>query len=132
MAAPSAVKPALADQAVEAAGYTTPTPVELHRILREMAEIHQRLGRPHRLQELGAGRARLRHDVELAVAPVARHLAAARGGLVGRGGVVLRAIDGRTFTRVPFPEASDLASVQATGADAATGGSAILPSVLNW
>jgi hypothetical protein len=42
-----------------------------------------RLGAADRLQELAAGRARLRHDVELRVAPVARHLPPARGRVGG-------------------------------------------------
>ena len=50
----------------------------------EVAVLDQRLGDAHRLQELRAGRARLRDDVELAVAPVARHLAAAGVGILGR------------------------------------------------
>ena len=36
--------------------------------------------------------------------------------LVGRGGVVLLSTDGRTWRRIPFPEITDLSSVQATGA----------------
>ena len=40
--------------------------------------------------------------------------------LVGRGGVILLATDGRTFVRVPFPEAADLVAVQATDARSAT------------
>ena len=35
---------------------------------------------------------------------------------VGRGGVVLLTIDGRTVTRVPFPETTDLTAVTATDA----------------
>jgi hypothetical protein len=34
--------------------------------------------------------------------------------LVGRGGAVLLTIDGRRFTRLPFPDGSDLSAVQAT------------------
>jgi hypothetical protein len=40
--------------------------------------------------------------------------------LVGRGGVVLVTTDGRTFTRLAFPEPVDLAQVTATGPRAAT------------
>lgn len=36
--------------------------------------------------------------------------------LAGRDGVVLRATDGRTFTRIAFPEAADLIAVSATSA----------------
>jgi hypothetical protein len=39
--------------------------------------------------------------------------------LVGRGGVVLRTVDGRSWQRVTFPEPVDLASVQATDAETA-------------
>ncbi len=35
---------------------------------------------------------------------------------VGRAGMVLLTVDGRTFTRVPFPEATDLTAVTATDA----------------
>jgi len=36
--------------------------------------------------------------------------------LIGRGGVVLRSVDGIHFDRVTFPEAVDLASIRSTGA----------------
>jgi hypothetical protein len=39
---------------------------------------------------------------------------------VGRGGLVLRSIDGRTWQRINFPEMTDLASVRATGAGTAS------------
>jgi hypothetical protein len=40
--------------------------------------------------------------------------------IVGRGGVVLLSIDGRTFSRVAFPEQADLTAVQATDARSAS------------
>ncbi len=40
--------------------------------------------------------------------------------LVGTGGVVLRTIDGATWTRIPFPDAADLLAVQAADAAHAT------------
>jgi hypothetical protein len=40
--------------------------------------------------------------------------------LVGRGGTVLRTIDGRRFQRIPFPEAVDLISVASASDTAAT------------
>jgi hypothetical protein len=40
--------------------------------------------------------------------------------LVGRGGVVLLSIDGRSWRRVPFPESSDLMAVRAVDARVAT------------
>jgi len=40
--------------------------------------------------------------------------------LIGRAGTVLLSTDGRTFRRVPFPEMTDLATVQATDAQTAT------------
>lgn len=42
--------------------------------------------------------------------------------LVGRGGLVLVSADGRTFMRMPFPEAADLTSVVAASASTATVG----------
>jgi hypothetical protein len=39
---------------------------------------------------------------------------------VGRGGVVIRTTDGRNFSRVTFPEMTDLSSVQATDARSAS------------
>jgi hypothetical protein len=42
------------------------------------------------------------------------------GWLVGRGGVVLLTVDGRTFTRLPFPEAADLVNVIAVSDRTAT------------
>ncbi|MES1256275.1 MAG: hypothetical protein ABUS56_11735 [Acidobacteriota bacterium] len=40
--------------------------------------------------------------------------------LVGRGGVVLRSSDGRTWQRLAFPTMTDLSAVRATGAQAAS------------
>ena len=40
--------------------------------------------------------------------------------LIGRAGTVLLSTDGRTWRRVPFPEMTDLATVQATDAQTAT------------
>jgi photosystem II stability/assembly factor-like uncharacterized protein len=40
--------------------------------------------------------------------------------LVGKGGVVLRSADGRTWRQVPFPHAVDLISVAAADATTAT------------
>jgi photosystem II stability/assembly factor-like uncharacterized protein len=40
--------------------------------------------------------------------------------LAGVAGVVLRTTDGATWTRIPFPEAADLASIRATDASHAT------------
>jgi photosystem II stability/assembly factor-like uncharacterized protein len=40
--------------------------------------------------------------------------------LVGPAGVVLLTTDGRTFSRLPFPEAANLVSVRATDARIAT------------
>lgn len=44
---------------------------------------------------------------------------AAAAWFVGRGGVVLRTADGRTWQRVRFPHAIDLVAVMATGAETA-------------
>jgi len=40
--------------------------------------------------------------------------------LVGPKGIVLRTTDGRSWTRIPFPEVVPLASIRATDADTAT------------
>jgi photosystem II stability/assembly factor-like uncharacterized protein len=40
--------------------------------------------------------------------------------LIGRGGVVLRSIDGLRFESVPFPEPIDLTTIHSTGALQAT------------
>jgi photosystem II stability/assembly factor-like uncharacterized protein len=40
--------------------------------------------------------------------------------LIGRGGVILRSVDGLRFVRVSFPEATDLAAIRATDARQAT------------
>jgi photosynthesis system II assembly factor YCF48-like protein len=40
--------------------------------------------------------------------------------VVGRGGVVLRTIDGQNFSRVAFPELTDLSAIQAVDAQSAT------------
>lgn len=40
--------------------------------------------------------------------------------VVGRGGVVLRSTDGRSFSRLPFPEITDLAAIRAPDARSAT------------
>jgi photosystem II stability/assembly factor-like uncharacterized protein len=40
--------------------------------------------------------------------------------VVGRGGVVLRTTDGQNFSRVAFPEITDLSAVQATNAQSAS------------
>ena len=48
---------------------------------------------------------------------------AAAGGIcwaVGRGGIVLRSTDGRTWQRINFPEGTDLTSVRATDAQTVT------------
>lgn len=44
--------------------------------------------------------------------------------IVGRGGMIARSTDGRSFERVPFPELTDLSAVQATDAQNATVSSA--------
>jgi hypothetical protein len=58
-------------------------------------------------------------DVFTASAPLTAGTAPASSvcWIVGRGGVVLKTIDGRTFSRLQFPEAVDLATVGATDAD---------------
>jgi photosystem II stability/assembly factor-like uncharacterized protein len=40
--------------------------------------------------------------------------------VVGQGGVVLRSTDGRSFSRLPFPEMTDLSAVRASDARSAT------------
>jgi photosystem II stability/assembly factor-like uncharacterized protein len=40
--------------------------------------------------------------------------------VVGRAGLVLRSIDGRTWQRITFPEMTDLSSVRATDARTAS------------
>jgi hypothetical protein len=75
---PSLVAPSPVDDLV-ALGFA----LELGVLALEVLVLHQRLCGAHGLQELRPRRARLRHDVELAMAPVARHLPAARVGVLG-------------------------------------------------